>query len=408
MIYGASIRRSLGQFRTHPLRTFLTLLGMVFGVGSLVAMVSIGEGAQQEIISSIEAMGADLAHIKAKPVKEEEVGDIINDSLGLNRNDVPAIRAVLPGIRSIAYRARIDLGITDLKVSRHSIDVLAVSEDIFTVHKLNVAEGRKLLRIDHLNRHRVAVLGAELARRAFPDGALGEIFHLEYAYFTVVGVLQARTATENLPVDPEIYNNAVLIPFETAAEELRPPKTYGEIDLISLRVDSTSLTLAAKQALIPILKSLHGGVTDFEVVAPEEILRQKKAAQSVLNIVLISIAAISLLVGGIGVMNIMLANIMERVTEIGLRRALGATKKEIRNQFLTEAVLICFVGGLIGIVLGFAISFTVAWAVDLPIAFAWESMLVSFVVSAIVGVTFGIVPAMQAANTNPIEALQNE
>ncbi len=414
MISGVALRRSFAQLRTHPLRTLLTLLGMVFGVGSVVAMVSIGEGAQQEILRTIEAMGAATVHVKPKPVPDGELSDTVNDSAGLSRADAMAIGRTLPdargcGLGCVGWRTRVEIGVSNLEVPLRSIRVMGVSTALPALHGLEIGSGRPLLPVDHARRQRVAVLGARLARRAFPAGAIGRRFRLDYAWFEVVGVLAERAVVKgDLPVDPQAYADAVLVPFDTAVAELQPPPAYGALDLITVGVASTARTLPAKHALLPMLRGLHGGVEDFEVFAPEEVLRQRKAAQSVLNAVLVSIAAISLLVGGIGVMNIMLANIMERIGEIGLRRALGARRRDIRNQFLLEAVVICFVGGLIGVVLGNVISFVVAWAVELPIAFAWESMVVSFVISAVVGVIFGLVPAIRAANVNPIEALHGE
>jgi putative ABC transport system permease protein len=232
---------------------------------------------------------------------------------------------------------------------------------------------------------------------------------LEYAYFEVVGILKSiRSGGGNLPIDFSLYNDAILLPFCTALEELHPAKGYAELDQVSLRVPKISDTLNTKKILGPTIKALHGGVDDFEIVAPEEILEKRQAAQSIMNVVLTAIAAISLIVGGIGVMNIMLANIMERIAEIGLRRAIGARKKDIRNQFLLESVIICFIGGCIGIVLGLLISFVVAHLASFPIAFAWESMALAFVISVGVGLIFGMVPAMRAAQVNPIEALQRE
>lgn len=406
----SSVSRSFTQFRSNLLRTFLTLLGMVFGVGSVVAMVSIGEGAQREILAAIDSMGADVAHIKAVTTKKDKVGDTINDSVGLHRADVNAIRALLPAIESIAFRGSYDLGSSDLNISQHEIRVVPVSKDYFTVHRLRAQQGRPLLALDHENFRRVAVLGADLAQALFPGGAVGKRIRLEYAYFEVVGVLERTTAAGggDLPISPALYNKGVLLPFETANEELRPVPTHGELELISLRVKDTRETLAAKDLLVPAMLSLHGKVEDFEVIAPEEILQKRQAAQSVLNLVLICIAAISLLVGGIGVMNIMLANIMERISEIGLRRAVGARKRDIRNQFLLEAVVICFIGGLIGIALGLTVAFTVGYVVDLPVAFSWISMALAFGISVLVGIVFGLMPAVRAANINPIEALQSE
>jgi putative ABC transport system permease protein len=175
-----------------------------------------------------------------------------------------------------------------------------------------------------------------------------------------------------------------------------------------VEVASLEQTLAAKRTMGPVLRALHGGVEDFEIIAPEEILEKKRSTQAILNVVLTSIAAISLLVGGIGVMNIMLANIMERISEIGLRRAIGASRRDIRNQFLIESVIICVVGGVMGVVLGFGISFGVGWGFHLKVAFAWQAMLVSFALSVGVGLVFGIWPAMRASAISPVEALSHE
>ncbi len=406
-----SVRRSLSQFRTNPLRTMLTLLGIVFGVGSVVAMVSVGEGAQKEILQTIEAMGATTTHIKAQTVDRTNLSEVVGDSVGLSRADVVAIRQTLPEIQSAAWRSRHPLKVTDLPLPAQDIQVLTVSASIFEVHNLTVATGRPLAPLDNRQMLRTAVLGGKLARQAFGDeDPIGKRIRLDYAFFEVVGVLSDRRGGkgQELPLDPEVYDNAVLIPYNTSLEELSPARTYGELELVSLEVSTTQETLALKQKLAPIMNQLHGGRVDYEIIAPEEILQQRKAAQSVLNLVLISIAAISLIVGGIGIMNIMLANIMERISEIGLRRAIGARKRDIRNQFLLEAVLICVVGGLIGLVAGLGVGAAVAWLAGIPFAFAWESMLLSFGISLFIGAIFGLVPAVRAANVDPIDALRGD
>jgi putative ABC transport system permease protein len=408
-----ALRQSLVQFRSNPLRTLLTLLGIVFGVASVVAMLAIGEGAQQEILATIESMGADLVHVQAVPIDKEKEGVVVNKSRGLGPEDLQDIRPMLKNLRAAAYRARVEVGVTDLHgVDAATLPLLAVSGDYFTLHRLSTGAGRALGRIDHRYSQRVAVLGDRLARRAFPDGAVGRRIRLDYSYFEVVGVVAAGhrgngDAPNDLPVDPSVHRDAVIIPYSAANEALRPPPPYNQLELLSLQVEDTEATLATKRLVEPLLRQLHGGLDDVQVVAPEELLRQREAAQAVLNIVLLSIAAISLLVGGIGVMNIMLANIMERIPEIGLRRAVGARRADIRNQFLLEAVLICAFGGLLGVVLGFAISFGVAFFSGMPVSFPWYAALLSLSISALVGVTFGSMPALRAANVNPIEALQH-
>jgi putative ABC transport system permease protein len=414
MLNLGAIKRSLAQFLSNPLRTMLTLLGIVFGVGSVVAMVSVGEGAQREILATIEAMGARTTHIQAREVPDTELQSRVNESAGLSRADVTSILGLLerhggPKVTGVAWRRRHTLQVTDLPVSAQSINVLAVSPSIFQVHRLKLGEGRPLAPLDEARYQRSAVLGHELARKSFPNGALGQKIRLDYAFYEVVGVLAPRADVKGeLPVDPQVYDQAVLIPMSSQFEELSPEPAYGELELVSMEVGTTEETLALKRALIPILAQLHGGLEDVEIISPEELLEQRKAAQSVLNMVLISIAAISLVVGGIGIMNIMLANILERIPEIGLRRAVGARKRDIRDQFLMEAVLISVVGGLLGLVLGLGGGWIVSVVAETPFAFAWESMVLSFGISLVVGVVFGFVPALRAAGVDPIEALRGE
>ncbi len=418
-------RRSFGQFRSNPLRTLLTLLGVVFGVGAVVAMMSIGEGAQRQIVAQIEAMGATSVHVKSREVPDTELSQVINDSMGLTRDDVRGIQRALPEVESIAYRSQHKLGVSDLPVPVHQLNVFGVSPEIFDVHALEVSKGRAISELDQQRGLRTAVLGADVARKAFPKGAVGQIIRLDYSYFEVVGVLKSPVRIEETAdagevigadeqeevasaFDGEVYANAVLIPHETLLAELHPEKAHNDLDMISVKVATTEQTLEMKRLLGLLLARLHGDANDYEITAPEEILRQKQATQSVFNTVLISIAAISLIVGGIGVMNIMLANIMERVSEIGLRRAIGARRRDIRNQFLLESIAICVVGGALGVLIGMASSWVVSMTIGLPMAFAWESTALAFFISLAVGVTFGLMPAIRAANIDPIEALRGE
>lgn len=417
------LRRSLGQFRSHPLRTALALLGMVLGVGSVVGMMSIGEGAQRQIVRSIEALGGNVVHVRAKEIPTDRIADIVNDSRGLARADFDAFVATFgaagvdvdddascPRMGAAGHARITPLGVSDLPGDVFDVQVVAATASLFTLHRLDIAAGRALKEVDERAGRRVVVVGADVAASAFGDAAaaVGQRIRIGYAFFEVVGVIAKKESLRDLPLDPGLYNRALVVPFGTALEELQPADPYKEIDVLSIQVASLERTAAAKRCLAPVLRALHHGVEDTEIVSPEEILEQKRATQSVLNLVLISIAAISLLVGGIGVMNIMLANIMERISEIGLRRAIGASKADIRDQFLIESVIICFAGGVFGVVFGFVIAFVVGFFFDLDVAFAWEATLISFALSVLVGLLFGLWPALRAAAIHPVEALQHD
>ncbi len=404
----SQLMRSLGQFKTHPLRTSLALLGMVLGVGSVVGMMSIGEGAQREIVSSIEALGGNVVHVTAKDIPSERISELVNDSHGLSRDDLRALRATFPDLGRAAWARVSPLGVSDLPSTVYNTQIVAASPSLFDLHRLTLASGRRVLDVDNDAGRRVCVLGDDVARAAFGDNALGQKVRLGYAWFEVIGVLAHKEPVRDLPVDPGLYNNAVVVPFDTALEELAPAEAYKEIDVLSIEVPTIEETLTAKRRIAPVLRALHKGVDDVELIAPEEILQQKRATQGILNIVLISIAAISLLVGGIGVMNIMLANIMERISEIGLRRAIGASRADIRDQFLVESVIICFAGGAFGVVFGFVIAAIVGFFFDLQVAFAWEATVIAFLLSVVVGLVFGLWPALRASRIHPVEALQHE
>ncbi len=398
-------KRSFVQFRTNFLRTVLTLLGVVMGVGAVVAMMSIGEGAQREIVAQIESMGAKSVHIVGKPVAAVELGNLVNKSTGLTIADAEAISQSISDVESVGYRSSFTPSYTNLRRMPHETVVFGTSLELMNTQNIGLGQGRSFHFLDHRNGARVAIIGDDLANQEFGGDALGKMVRIDECFFTIVGVLKPdNSSNASYSV---AYDEAVFVPVETLLDELRPEPAYGVLDMISVQVKSTESTLSAKAVISNLLKRRHGGVSDFDIISPEEVLRQKKKTQSLFNAVLIAIAAISLVVGGIGVMNIMLANVMERISEIGLRRAIGARKKDIRAQFLAESVLICFTGGFIGVLLGFGGSYLASLIADLPMAFAWEATLLAFLISFIVGVTFGLMPAIKAADVDPIEALRS-
>lgn len=403
-----ALSEGLVQLRHSPLRTLLTLLGVVFGVGSVVSMVSIGEGAQRQILAGIESMGAQSLSVKGALAKDQSLADVVNVSVGLSLADARALERALGVHDAVAARAVYSPKVTTMALAPSELKVIGVTASVFDTSRLVMHRGRRLSIWDDGQASAHAVLGKALADRLFAGDAVGKWIRLDYAWFQVVGVLATRGDGDGEQGSEASYDRSVIIPYAALRELLEPPRTYGDLDRISIRMGSIEATLPAKQVAERLLASLHGGARDYEVISPEELLRKRKETQYVMTAVLTAIAAISLLVGGIGVMNIMLANVSERVAEIGVRRAIGATRRDVLTQFLLESTMICVLGGAIGAVFGLLAALVAAQVMGLPVVFAWQALVLAVVISVVVGVVSGFIPARRAANLNPIEALRGE
>ncbi|MBI3892434.1 MAG: ABC transporter permease [Candidatus Wallbacteria bacterium] len=411
------LKGSVTHFRTNVVRTLLTLLGIVFGVASVIAMITIGEGAQRQILSNIEAMGATLVHIVPSDVDEGKISQIINDSRGLSLADVGAIESTLPMPgRRLAFFKKVPIRVTNLPIQTTDLNVYATSDALRSITGQEILFGRDFLPFDSQSCAAVSLLTESYARRFLGQAneAVGRFIRLNYRWFQVIGVVGRPRPAGNDPVEVKLpakienYQDAVFLPLSSYRSRLESPRIYGELSGILVDCRNLAETNRVKSVLEKVLASAHRGVRDFTIVSPKELLEQQRAAQAIFNVVLLSIAAISLLVGGIGIMNIMLANVMERRSEIGIRRALGAKKRHIVIQFLLEAVLVCLIGGVMGIVLGVAVSLGILRFTQIPIAFSTTPIVASFVISMCVGLLFGILPAKRAAEVNPVEALHNE
>ena len=412
-----ALRTALDNLAAHKLRSALTMLGMIFGVGAVIAMLAIGAGAEQQALGMIERLGLRNVIVRAKTYKDEELKEIREKSLGVSQRDAAAIAEAVPGVELVAPRIRIDpykvlspLGKTE------GAAVYGVSWRHGDLSSLQVAEGRFLDPLDERTHAQVAVIGPGVRRDLFGYGpAVGKLVKVDDVWLEVVGVLAEEgpegsgaggSTAEGVPVGSvarEIY-----LPVTTADRKFEHSPLASPLDEIVIRLKDGASGTETAPLVRDLLGRLHGGVEDYEVVVPEALLAQSRRTQRLFNVVMGAIAGISLLVGGIGIMNIMLATVLERTREIGVRRAVGARSQDIRFQFIIESFAISLIGGLAGIAAGLLL----AWIVG---AYAgWEtivtgiSIVISTGVAMAVGLASGIYPAARAAALDPIEALRYE
>jgi putative ABC transport system permease protein len=404
----------LASLFVHKLRSMLTMLGMIFGVGAVVAMLSITAGAQKEMMSYIDLLGVNNIIIEAKEaVDRNELQARRAISPGLTFRDYRAIRENVPGIDSATPRKRFKPLKVLPKTAQEQPTLIGVTSDFLRINSLRVVEGRFFTDEDDRSSAPVCVLGeAAKVNLLGYDPAVGKFVKVNDQWLQVVGVLaqQAGAETDVEGVEVVNRNNLVIAPLNTVMRRFEDNNSYlkDEIDGIYLRVSDGVDSIETASVIGAILTATHKDAGDFNITVPAGLLEQKKRTQMIFSIVMICIAGISLLVGGIGIMNIMLATVLERTREIGIRRAIGARQADIVRQFLTEAVLISIIGGLIGIAFGYTLSRVIASAAGWQTDVTGSSIAVAFGVSVGIGLLFGSYPAVQAARLDPIEAIRYE
>jgi putative ABC transport system permease protein len=406
-----AVASSLGSLRHHALRSFLAMLGIIFGVGAVIAMLSIGAGAEAQALEIIDAMGLRNVVVKDKRFdRENELTEIRRKSAGLSSRDAQAIRDAVPGVELVVAKIEVDAWKVLSPTGRAKPRVLGVSSDYPRLVKVALAEGRFFDREDEDRHALVAVIGSDVRRDLFGfEAALGKPLKVNDQWLTVIGVLQGGSGKREIQgVTLEGTANDVYLPV-TAAER-RFARAPLKAPLDELVVSLLPGTPVQESAVVvkSLLDRLHGGADDYSITVPEALLEQSQRTQRLFDVVMGAIAGISLLVGGIGIMNIMLATVLERTREIGVRRAMGARQVDIRNQFFMESFAVTVTGGLLGIVMGLAIAKGVAvYAGWKTIVTVW-SILLSVGVSAAVGLAFGSYPAIRAARLDPVESLRYE
>lgn len=436
----------------NRLRSLLTALGIIFGVAAVISMLAIGNGAQQEILNQIKLVGVN--NIVIKPIieqKEERVNEKVGKkdkkkfSPGLTVRDVKSIKSVLPDLTQISPEIILDTYVIR-NGFRRSAKLVGVEPAYFKIYDFKLSEGQIFSDEQQKVGSPVCIIGSALKSRFFPtENPVGKSMKVGTHWLKIIGVLNERLVSQAsisklgirdfnmdvyIPLQSVLvrYRNRDLITSEALrlsamqsqgmvfmrggnssnTENEQEKKNYHQLDRLVLQVDKTEKLQATAEIISRMLKRRHYDVVDYEIEIPELLLKQQQRTNDIFNYVLGAIAGISLLVGGIGIMNIMLASVLERIKEIGLRLAVGAKKSDVVQQFLFEAVMISVSGGIIGVILGVLIAYLVSSFANIPTIISFSSILLSFGVAATVGLVFGIAPARRAAQQDPITSLRYE
>ncbi|HYE33228.1 MAG TPA: ABC transporter permease [Methylomirabilota bacterium] len=423
-----TIRLGVKSLTLHKLRAALTMLGIIFGVCSVIAMLAIGEGASYEAQEAIKKLGSRNIIVRSlKPVDDAKAssggmgGRPVALDYGLKYEDAARIQSTIPGVRHV-LPMRIIRETANFERNKINCQIIGTLPSYADITGVETLRGRFLTHVDEQNQDNVCVVTAGLAERLFPfQDPLQHTIKVDIFYFRVVGVIQEKNMpeqrTQSGKMEGEPMDNNLYIPLSTSRSrfgETLIKRSAGSMEMETVQLHQITVEMAdtpqveiAEPQIKTLLKKFHER-SDYEMIVPLQLLRQAEQTKRIFNIVLGSIAAISLLVGGIGIMNIMLATVTERTREIGVRRALGARKSDITMQFLVETIVLSVGGGLIGVAIGIIVPYIVAHVADMKTIVTPWSVVIAFTISAAVGVIFGIYPAKSAAELDPIEALRHE
>ncbi len=440
---------ALDAVTANKVRSLLTALGIIFGVAAVIAMLAIGNGAQREILDQIKLVGVNNIVIKPIVAQEEKkveegVGqkEARKFSPGLTIRDVRSIEEILPGIQRVSPEVILDTYVIRNGI-RRSAKLVGVELPYFELYNFELGEGLTFSAQQQILGSGVCIIGNAIRTRFFAtENPIGKSIKVGPHWLTIVGVLKERSVSTSSISKLGIrdFNMDIYVPLKTmlvryrdrdkiTAEQLRlttlrsrgqirdevesaeqeaERTNYHQLDRLVIQVASSELLTPTAEIISRLLERRHYNVVDYEIEIPELLLKQQQRTNDIFNYVLGAIAGISLLVGGIGIMNIMLASVLERIKEIGLRLSIGAKKSDVVQQFLFEAVMISVSGGIIGVVLGISLAFMVSQFGNIPTIITLPSVLLSFGVAATVGLIFGIAPARRAASQDPITSLRYE
>jgi putative ABC transport system permease protein len=409
------LRLGLENLRAHKLRSLLTMLGMIFGVAAVVAMLSIGAGAQQEVMAFIEQLGVRNLIVEAREAADGQALQKVRKlSPGLTFSDLRVIQSNLDGISAATARKRFTPSkLMPKPFTSETPVVYGVSPAYKTIGNLAVASGRFFDDSETTAAAPVAVLGEAAAANLFgADDAVGRYVKVNDQWFRVIGVAgpQLTVQSDVAGIPAQDRNNIIYVPLFSSVFRLEDGQSAqkDEIDGIYLQMRSGSDIPSAAALLRGLLNVSHRQAGDFTIVSPAELLAEQRRTQRVFEMVMVAIASISLLVGGIGIMNIMLASVMERTREIGIRRAIGAKRRDVIRQFLIETTIISLAGGVLGVIVGVALSRAIGYLAGWSTIVTTTSIVLAFLVSVTIGLVFGLYPAARAANLDPVKALHYE
>lgn len=441
-----NIEEAVRVIITNKVRTLLTALGIIFGVAAVITMLAIGKGAEKEILDQLKLVGVN--NIVITPIKDElkdgeenEEEDISSEtksfSKGLDIIDSESILKYIPSIKSISPEIILDT-YTILKGRQNPVKLVGIAPSFFKISNIEIESGENFSEKHTSNALPVCIIGKKVAQKLFTgEQPIGKQIKVKDVWLKVIGVIEEKTiseqAQENLAIRD--LNRDIYIPLKTFlvrfkdrkimsindsgrnfyySQNQNGPKTriprgnYHQIDKLTIQVSNSDELKATADIVSRMLKRKHNNQLDFEIKIPINELKQQQKTKQIFNIVLSLIAAISLLIGGIGIMNIMLASVLERTKEIGIMRAIGATQQDIILQFLSESILISLGGGILGILLGVSAAIFLEKATEIQTILTIDSILLSFLVSTLIGLIFGIAPAKTASKKSPIEAMRHE
>jgi putative ABC transport system permease protein len=408
------LRMGLENLRAHKLRSLLTMLGMIFGVAAVVAMLSIGAGAQQEVMAFIEQLGVRNLIVEAREAPDSQALQKIRKlSAGLNFTDFRVIQANVENISAATARKRFTPSKLLPRPQADSPMVYGVSPAYVGIANLALVSGRFFDEAETTAAAPVVVLGEAAAASLFgADDPIGRYVKVNEQWFQVIGVagpqLTVQADVAGLPAQDR--NNLMYVPLYSAIFRLEDGQSQqkDEIDGIYLQMRQGADIPSAAALLRGLLNVSHRNAGDFTIVSPAELLAEQRRTQRVFEMVMVAIASISLLVGGIGIMNIMLASVMERTREIGIRRAIGAKRRDVIRQFLIETTIISLAGGVLGVIVGVALSRAIGYLAGWSTIVTTTSIVLAFFVSVTIGLVFGLYPAVRAAGLDPVKALHYE